>query len=202
MSDQLEWAKIAASLVGGGLVGALITNAVTVYRSRIQPVGKRVEITPLFEPGFTGSTLSPVVTVTTSIATHQFTNLHVLEVQVINRGNRDFPTFSFGVTLTAGDSAVHVDPVTPDRHHIATLVIPITPDSPQSSADFNLKPFNRGDAYTLRIFIVASGTQPGAVSLSSAEPIRFTDVPSLTESLADIATSAAVNFGPFQLRLR
>jgi len=30
MSDNLEWVKIAASVVGGGLAGAFLTNIVTV----------------------------------------------------------------------------------------------------------------------------------------------------------------------------
>lgn len=201
MSDETEWAKIGASLLGGGLAGAILTNIITVYRSRVQPIGRSVVVSPLFTAGFTGSALSPTVTVTSASATHQFPNLHVAEVQVVNRGNRDFDTFSFGLTLATGDQAVHVDPVTSDRHHTVTIDPLIAPDKMQSKSDFTLRPFNRRDAYTLRVFIVAGNSMPGAISVSSPEPIRFTDIPSLTETIAQIASSTSFPLGPFILRL-
>ena len=38
MSDPIEGYKIAASLLGGGAVGAIITALVTSYRNRIRSV--------------------------------------------------------------------------------------------------------------------------------------------------------------------
>lgn len=169
MSDEFEWIKIGAGILGGGLAGAVLTNVITAYRGRIQPIGKRIDVTPLFSPGFTGSALSPSITVTSGATTYQFSNLHVAEVQVINRGNRDLANFSFGLTLSPGDEAVHVDPTEPGRHHMVSLTSPVSPATKTATPDFTLKPFNRGDAYTLKIFIVAAGNVPNWVP---ADPLR------------------------------
>lgn len=202
MSEELEWIKIGAGVLSGGLAGAVLTNVITAYRNRIQPVGKRIDVTSLFSPRFTGSTLSPSITVTSGVTTYQFNNLHVAEVQVINRGSRDVANFSFGLTLSQGDEVVHIDPTVPDRHHAVALTTPVSPATKTAKPDFTLTPFNRGDAYMLKIFIVAAGHAPGPITLSSSEPIRFVDMPSITETLADIAFSSAVKVGPLEVRFR
>jgi hypothetical protein len=202
MSDEFEWIKIGAGVLSGGLAGAVLTNAITAYRSRIQPVGKRIDVTPLFSPGFTGSALSPSITVTSGATTYQFSNLHVADVQVFNRGNRDLAHFSFGLTLSSGDEAVHIDSTVPDRHHTVSLVKPVSPANKTATPDLILTPFNRGDAYTLKVFIVAVGGAPGSITLSSSESVRFVDMPSITESIVDIALSSAVKVGPFEVRFR
>ncbi|HET7110624.1 MAG TPA: hypothetical protein VFI41_07105 [Gemmatimonadales bacterium] len=202
MSTEFEWIKIGAGVLSGGLAGAVLTNIITTYRSRIQPVGKRLDVTPLFSPGFTGSALSPSITVTSGATTYQFSNLHVAEVQVINRGNRDLARFSFGLTLTPGDEVVHIEPTVPDRHHAVSLANPVSPATKTATPDFTLAPFNRGDAYKLRVFIVAVGDAPGAITLSSAEAVRFVDLPSITETLAEIAFSSAVKIGPLEVRFK
>jgi len=48
---------------------------------------------------------------------HNFDNLHVLEVEIVNRGNQDRKSFAFGMTLGNGQKAIFVNPKTPDRHH-------------------------------------------------------------------------------------
>src|ERR1035437_3887245 len=115
MSNELEWVKITASVVGGGFLGAVLTNAVTAYRNRTQPVGRRIDITPLFTPGFAGAALKPTITVSDGTNSYQFTNLHVAEVNIVNRGNRDFAAFRFGLTLDPKDSCVHAEPSAADR---------------------------------------------------------------------------------------
>jgi hypothetical protein len=199
MSDNLEWAKIAASLVGGGLAGAALTNIITAYRGRIQPIGKRVDIVPLFTPGFTGSALRPTITVSDGASSYQFQNLHVADVSVVNRGNRDFTSFRFGLTFASDDACVHAEPTTSDRHHVATFTPTVTPANPARTVDFALQPFNRSDAYTFKLFIVAGGITPEAIQISSPEPVRFTDMPSIAETLTKIASSAAIKLGPFEL---
>jgi len=47
---------------------------------------------------------------------------------------------------------------------------------------FELQPLNRGDAYTVRLFIVAAGERPNAISVSSSEAIKFTEIPSVAET--------------------
>ena len=202
MSEEFEWIKIGAGVLSGGLAGAVLTNVITAYRNRIQPIGKRIDITSLFSPGFTGSALSPSITVTSGATTYQFSNLHVAEVQVINRGNRDLAHFSFGLTLSPGDEAVHIDPTVPDRHHAVSLTKPVSPASKTATPDFTLAPFNRGDAYMLKVFIVAAGDAPGSITLGSSEPVRFIEMPSITETLVEAALSSVVKVGPFEVRFK
>jgi len=200
MPDSLEAYKIGASLIGGGAVGAIIAAVVTTYRNRIQPVGRRVEILPLLTSSFSGSVLKPGVTVSDGTSDYKFSNLYVADVQVVNRGNRDNPTFGFGMTLSTGDTAVHVEPYGLDRHHAASLATPVTPAKPSGTLDFVLKPFNRGDSYTLKVFIVAGGSQPGPITIGSSEPVRFTDMPTLSESIATAARGMSFNVLGIEVR--
>lgn len=201
MSDQIEWLKIAASIVGGGFAGAILTNIVTAHRSRIQPVGRRIDVTPLFTPGFASAPLKPTVTISDGTRSYEFSNLHLAELNIVNRGNRDFTNFRFGLTLSATDTCVHAEPTESDRHHVATLATAITPATPSSILDFTLEPFNRGDAYTIKLFIVAGGIEPESIIVSSAESVRFADIPSLAETLGDIASTMTLKLGPVNLTI-
>lgn len=201
MSDSIEIYKIVASLVGGGAVGAVITAVATSYRNRIQLVGKRVEILPLLTSSSSGSVLKPEVTVSDGTTDYKFSNLHVADVQIVNRGNRDHLTFSFGITLSGGDNAVHVEPYGLDRYHAATLATPVTPGKPSGSLDVTLKPFNRSDSYTLKVFLVAASSQPGPIAIGSSEPVRFTDMPTLSETIASAAGGITLNILGAQIRL-
>lgn len=196
MSADYEWVKIVGSLIGGGLAGAVLNNTVTAYRNRVQPIGRRIELASLFTPGFTGSALRPTVTVSDGATTYQFANLYVADVQIVNRGNRDYSTFSFGLTLADGDTCVHVESLTADRHHFATLPVAVTPANPSRVFDAVLRPFNRADVYTFKVFIVSSGAMPGSVEVSSSDPVRFVDIPTLAETLSEIA----VKVGPLVVK--
>lgn len=200
MADSIETYKIVASLIGGGAVGAVITALLTTYRNRIQPVGRRIEILPLLTSSFSGSVLKPEVTVSDGVTAYKFGNLYVADVQIVNRGNKDHPAFSFGFTLANGDTAVHVEPYGLDRHHTATLIVPATPGKPATQLDFTLKPFNRGDSYTLKVFVVAGGAVPGAIMIGSSEPVRFTDMPTLSEAVAAAASGITLNVLGIQIR--
>jgi hypothetical protein len=200
MPESIETYKIVASLIGGGAVGAIITALVGTYRNRIQPVGKRIEILPLLTSSFSGSALKPEVTVSDGSTSFKFGNLYVADVQIVNRGNKDHSQFTFGITLADGDTAVHVEPYGLDRHHAASLPNPPSPGKPTSELDITLKPFNRGNSYTLRVFVVAGSAQPGAISIGSSEAIRFTDMPTLSEAVAQAASGITLNFFGLQIR--
>ncbi len=203
MNDSIETYKIVASLVGGGAVGAIITAIVNSFRNRIQPVGRRLEVSILFTPSFfAGSALNPSVIVSDGTTDYKFPNLFVADVQLVNRGNRDLAAFTFGITLATLDRAVHVEPYGLDRHHAAILKTPITLACPSDMLDLELKPFNRRDSYTLKIYIVAGGSEPGPIKLGSSEAIRFTEIPSIVETIASIASSSVVKLGPFEVLFR
>ena len=193
--------QIAASILGGGAVGAVITVLATSYKARLLPVGKRVEVSPLFTSDFGGASFSTSVTVSDGQTDYKFPNLHMAEVQLVNRGNRDLAAFNFGITLAAIDRVVHVEPTSRDRHHISTLKVLCTPASPLSSLDFELRPFNRGDSYSLRLFVVAGGSRPEPLAIGSSEPVRFTDIPSVAETLAAAASSVSLSIGGLEVRI-
>lgn len=199
--EQAQLLQIGASILGGGAVGAVITGLVASYKSRLLPIGKRVEVSPLFTSNFGGSNFSTSVTVSDGKTDFKFPNLHVAEVQLVNRGNRDLATFTFGITLAAADKVVHVEPQARDRHHIATLKSPCTPASPLTDLDFELRPLNRGNSYTLRLFIVAGGAEPEALTIGSSEPVRFTEIPSVSETLALAASTLSLKLGPIEVRV-
>src|SRR5256885_72320 len=105
---DVQWLQVGAALAGGGAVGAIITALVTARRGRIQPVGRRVEILPIFTKGMEGSALRATVAINDGERSHLFPNLFIVTVQLVNRGNQDIPDFSFGITLAGGDECVHV----------------------------------------------------------------------------------------------
>ena len=67
----------------------VIAGLVASFKGRLLPVGRRVEISPLFTSDFGGPTFSTSVTVSDGRTDFKFPNLHVSEVQLVNRGNRD-----------------------------------------------------------------------------------------------------------------
>jgi hypothetical protein len=79
--------QVGASLLGGGAIGAIITAAVATHRARVQPVGQRIEVSPLFTSSFSGSSFNPSVTVSVGTTEFKFPNLYVADIQVVNRGN-------------------------------------------------------------------------------------------------------------------
>lgn len=199
--EEAQILQIGASILGGGAVGAVITGLVTSYKARVLPIGRRVEVSPLFTSNFGGTNFSTSVTVSDGTTDYKFPNLHVAEVQLVNRGNRDLAAFNFGITLSSLDKAVHVEPQARDRHHVATLRGACTPALPSSDLDFELRPLNRGDSYILRVFIVAGGEEPESLSIGSSEPVRFTEIPSVAETLAIAASTLSVKFGPLEVRV-
>ena len=116
MSDT-SWPQIAAALVGGGAVGAFITATVSAFRARRQPVGRRIDVVPIFRPSGDAVELEAAIAVTHAGQTVTFKNLFIAEAQVVNKGNRDLGELTFGATLGQGDRCIYVETATPDRHH-------------------------------------------------------------------------------------
>ena len=141
---DVSWPTIIASLAGGGAMGAVLGAAATAIRARIQPVGYRAESSPLLRPISDGSNVRTKVTILHADQEFKFENLHLVEVQITNRGNLDRPSFPFGLTLPPGEHAVAVEPVTKDRHHVVKQAVAVCPIEPQATLDFALEPFNRG----------------------------------------------------------
>jgi len=138
---EINWLQVAAGVVSGGAVGSLITNVVTVVRARRQPIGRRIEVLPVFHKNGHSSGLSAKIAVADSQGTVTFDNLFIAEIQMVNKGNVDLTEFEFGATFREGDTCVHVEVKSPDRHHLAIARIDARPRSPQGALDFQLRAY-------------------------------------------------------------
>ena len=175
--------RLGAALLGGGTMGAIITNAVTAYRNRIQPVRYKMKTTPLFTEGVQSKTIEAKVTLTEAGKDYRLNNLFLTEVTVTNTGNQHIKEFTIGLTISEEAQMVHVNCDPPDRHHAASTANPPSPAQPKREVDYVLKPFNRRDLYIFRIFSTCVKVEePGKVSLSSSEGIRFVSAQGLIES--------------------
>src|SRR5713101_2301831 len=100
--DSIAWIQVLPALLGGGAAGAVISTAVTARRARIQPVGHRIEVVPVFRQTVRPSSMRAKLALTEGEETKTFENLFLADVQVVNRGNQDITEFNFGVTLDEG----------------------------------------------------------------------------------------------------
>lgn len=201
--QEINWVTVIVALLSGGAMGAIISALVTSYRARVQPVGKRIDILPLFQSAGPDTSLQAKVVITSDGRTRTFQNLFVAEIVVVNCGNRDLGQFAFGVTFSDGDKCIHVDDSSLDRHHKVTQTIAASPLTPASEVDFVLEPFNRRDSYTLKLYIVVpeQNPSPGTISLGTSCPVRFVNMPTVGEQLARSLKDAVVRIGPLRIEL-
>ena len=199
--DKVNWVHVIVALIGGGAAGAIINTVVSAYRERLQPVGRRIEVLPVFKHSSDETSIAAHIAITHEGTTTTFNNLYIVDVQVINRGNKNIDEFEFGVTLASGDNCIFVELFPPDRHHAFQQATPITPQAPLSEIDFKLKPFNRRDSYSLKMYIVVpeGKTEPAKIELSSPSPIKFVDMPSVSEILGKAAGEMLLQIGPLEL---
>lgn len=202
MSSELQWWHIVVPLFTGGAFGALITAIVTTYRNRIQPVGYRRDIRPVFTEGGNQTSLAAKITIYDDSKEFTFHNLFIIQFLVVNKGNKDIEEFPIGFTLSEGDKAVWFEVGTLDRHH-ETTPSGVGPDNPKSEIDIMLQPFNRGDLYVLGIYVVIpEGRQmPGMIKVSSPYPVRFISMPTIRESAEQAASSASIAVGPIRITI-
>ena len=104
MSD-MNWSQVLVSLVSGGTFGAIVTLVVSHIRNRIQPVGRRVEITPVFTDTFENTGLETHIAVSDGKRTVNIDNLFLVNLELYNKGNKDFSKFPCGITLSNNDKA-------------------------------------------------------------------------------------------------
>jgi hypothetical protein len=130
-------------------------------------------------------------------------NLSVVNLEVVNSGNKDFSSFPFGLTLSDGDYAVHCDIRSSDRHHQAEIITPFGPAAPAKELDFRLAPFNRRDAYTFLLYVVAldQKAHPGEIHLSSKEPVIFRTGPTIQEITLEAASRVVLDVGRVRITL-
>ena len=170
-------------------MGAVITATVTHFRNRVQPIGYRVQYLRVFQGTMGSSSLQAYLKITDGQHVSNFDNLFIAEIDVDNKGNKDFETFSFGMTLSRTNRAFFAETKSPDRHHTVQQDSPVQLQSPISDLDFTLKPFNRGDRYSFKVFVTVDSVRdaPAPPKLSSPHSVKFIEVPTMKEVLRDVA---------------
>lgn len=198
-----EWYNIVLPLLGGGAAGAVITLIASSIRSKIQPVGHRVDILPVFKQTLGESSLVTKVSVNDSGKEYQFHNLFLIDIQMVNRGNKDMIEFPFGITLSTNDKIVYVEKGSSDRHHLIEQQQIVGPENLGNEIDFILKPFNRKDSYYIRLYVVLpeNSIEPGKIVFSSPQSVKFTDMPTLSEIAGKLAESTVFNVGGISVSL-
>ena len=174
-------------------MGAIINSVVSAVRAKKQPIRYRTDIVPIFQGGMlSDSDVRAKLNIYSETGGYgeDVPNLFIAEVELINAGNKDLPSFQMGMTLSEGDVAAHCIVITSDRHHKATTDTRIGPAGPGTEIDFTLVPFNRKDVYKFRLYLInRSQSTPGEIHLSSPAPVVFqkvTDV-SLEVSMLGVA---------------
>lgn len=206
MADTI-WLTVAASVLGGGAAGAVITAVVSAVRSRKQAIAYRSEILPVFNGGmFADSEIVATLTLSSLLQggyAQNIPNLSVANIEIINHGNKDYPEFKLGFSLSEGDAALHCVANALDRHHQVRFQTKLGPATPTTELDFVLAPFNRQDQYSFTLYVVAQEgrANPDEIKLGSPEPVIFTQVPTITQRLIE-ASKVAIELGPFKLMLR
>ena len=175
--------------MGGGAMGSVIMAAVTHFRSRVQPIGYRVQYLKVFQGTMGSSSLQTYLKISDGQHVSNFDNLFIAEIDVDNKGNKDFDAFSFGMTLSRTNRAFFVETKSPDRHHTVQHDSPVQLQSPLSDLDFTLKPFNRGDRYSFKVFVTVTSIRdaPGPPKLSSRHSVKLVEIPTMKEVLMDVA---------------
>ncbi|GAB1545310.1 hypothetical protein NUACC21_79860 [Scytonema sp. NUACC21] len=201
---QDEWIKIAFGLAGGGLVGSLITNLWTEWRNRITPIAYRIENDRLFTPTQEFSTLQVSITVLHDNEPYSFNNLFIAQVELINRGNKDLDKLTYGISLDGAKKIIFAETEGQDRHHVMTPAEVACPSTPLTKMDFTCQPFHRGNIYRLKLYVVSleGDAQPADIKLSSPDPIRFVEAPSMGEILQETLLGTAIAVGPFRVSIR
>lgn len=181
--------KLLAGVVSGGAAGSVITAIVTSWRNRRPRVGYRVAVYPVLGPKpddvslvaqayvpFEGSHGNAGVT---------FDNLFLARITISNEGPTDHTDgFRFSVKLRSTKDfeidGIRAEGTGPDFKHIVADVSaqPWSPVKPGKVADVELKPFNRGEVYDVRLYITvrtpdARAVKPSDLSVATAGAARM-----------------------------
>jgi hypothetical protein len=151
MAD-IDWVQILC----GGLGGFLLKAVYDRWQNRRQPIRYSIDKDQIFSanPDFQAK-----VTVRQGETTHDYEHLTLVRVVVTNRGNKDFDSFTFGLTLPNGHDIVVAQCDSVDRHHSAAFTQTPSPAMPMKNLDLKCVPFNRKELYTVKMY-VRSETSP------------------------------------------
>jgi hypothetical protein len=176
-TENLDLIKILASILGGGAIGAIITAVVTTRRNRIQPIGASVNLSESILPDNLVKDHVTKITISGATESYHYDNLYLASIEVLNKGNKDYESFDFGITLPDGMSIINVAVKSADRHHSIQYCPQVSFNSKLNYIDLTLSPFNRKDKYTISLTLTGTFTNvPNPILFSSKLPVKFVSV--------------------------
>jgi hypothetical protein len=182
-----DWLKyggtILVSLIGGGAMGAVLTNWFTNKRNKIPTIGIQQSISCVFASEIS---VKPKITFTTEGVEFHFENLYIIETQIQNEGNNDYPDFDLKLTLSPFAKLVYVDCKSQDASHEITLKEKIEFASPSMIADLSLNPFNRKNTFHITGYATCEdnkGLTKKDIKYSSKISANFKAVEAITKPI-------------------
>lgn len=177
MIDKINWLQVAVGFLSGGAFGALIKIFYDYRQSKIQTIGKIIELKSLYDSS-ENHLLNTQIILTGSTQTHTFSNLYNCTIKIVNTSNKDYDSFKFGITCASQIKIINVKSKSSDRHHLIDFDERPSLENQLYKFDVALSPFNRKDAYELEISLT---TDRGSISeediqISSAHPVKWSDI--------------------------
>lgn len=195
---------IALTALVSSTAGALIYAGLKTYRQRRQPIGHRVDVFPAFGTPVGATCARSQLLLSDGQQSYSYADLRCVQIYISNEGDWNFDTFHLGLTLPAEAAVVFAEANSDDRNHQVKQITPISFAEPQSALDFVLLPLNRGDSYSLRLWVLLEEgkTELGPITFSSPQEVRFVQMPTIEEMLQETADLSSVGLGPIQLSFK
>jgi hypothetical protein len=201
--DKINWIQVIIGFLSGGAFGALIKQFFDNKRNRVQPIGKSIEIKSFYDSG-DNKLLNSQIILTGINQEFKFSKLYTGTVKIVNTGQNDFLSFTFGITSPENIKFIHIKPTSTDRHHLAEFTELPTLENQINTFDINLKPFNRNDTYTFDILVTTTNGEitEQDIKISSPYSIKWVDLVSTSKIILEFARETIIAFGPISIGLR
>jgi hypothetical protein len=175
MTENIEWLKPIIQILSGGALGAIITLTVANYRNRVQPIGYKLSIDPVFFPNMLTDKSITKITFSGQDKVYDFENLFSATIKFQNIGNKDLTEFIVGISVKDDISILRADIISQDRHHIGKNQTDLSYDNLKSELDVEFKPLNRNDLYEIKLLLTIRKERIDFddITFSSPSPVKF-----------------------------
>jgi hypothetical protein len=189
------WLQTVLTLLGGGVCATLIRVLYDRWAQRQQPIAYHVSVDSIFSSAPHVDALQATAQVTFGGQTFPFDELSLVRVDLKNKSNRDMASFLCGITLGGEHRAVLALCKGRDHHHqISEQGPPLTPIAPNAKVDVKCEPFNRGDEYSVRLYVRNVGElRVNHVTPSTPAPVRFVGMEDTASRNPTLLTKLAVS---------
>jgi hypothetical protein len=194
--EKINWIHIASALVSGGAMGAFINQLFYWRRTRIQSIGKNIEIKPLFNKSHDNTILNTKIIVEdTNNQKFEFDNLWIASIVIANNGNTDYAEFELGINLKDKVKAVRAISPNANRHHQINFKNEPKLNQALQEIDFAIKPLNRKQVYEIDLFLTSENKEitEKDIELISPHSINFVQIKDFAESVGEIIGGVSIS---------